>query len=58
MECNYLPTCVIASCRKRRSNLKFHKSNKNIRETREGDCFGGAWASLGVSLLPPRNDSR
>ena len=38
---NYLPTRVIASRRRRRSNLKFHRSNKNIRETREGDCFGG-----------------
>ena len=28
----YLPTRVIASRRRRRSNLKFHKNNKNIRE--------------------------
>jgi len=32
---NYLPSRVMASRRRRRSNLKFPRSNKNIRETCE-----------------------
>jgi len=51
-----LPIHVIASRRRRRSNLKFHRSNKHIRETREEIASAAPRSSPGVALLPHHND--
>ena len=47
---------VIARRRRRRSNLTFHRSNNNIRGTRDGIARAVPQAILAVAILPPRHD--